>query len=306
MTRALLLALCALALPGRAARAVLIDDFTLAPIDLERRYDAPLGYTTATQTGLDLNHVAGGVRAWRYNLRAQFQSDPPSSAAVRTGVRLEPAPHLYYDADDLLTATNYTVTYNAGATSTSQPGLNIDLGALRHNALAIDFNYALFDDDGGYFDIQAGPYVYTRVPNSATPFRLIHPLTKSLTPSGILKSIALGTGNGHLFGSFEITRISTVNTADANSDGSVDGADFLIWQRNIGPLPPIALTNAERVALGDANLDGAIDAADYTVWRQSFGGATIAAASNAAVPEPPPAPLLAIAAAALTTLRRRT
>jgi hypothetical protein len=305
MIRALFIAIGTLALAASPAPAVVIDDFTQAPIELTHVF-AQSGFTRATQTGLDPNHVAGGVRAWNYNVRAQFQSDPPATAAVRTGVRLEPTPHLYYDADDLLTAINYQVLYNAGATSTSQPGLNLDLGVLRHNALAIDFDYALFDDDNGYFDIQAGPYIYTRVPNSATPFRLIHPFSKSLTPSGLIKSIALGTGNGYLFGSFEITRISTVSTADANFDGSVDGADFLIWQRNFGlPLPPIELTNAQRVAHGDANLDGVVNAADHAIWRQSFASAPAAGASNNAVPEPPSAAILAVAAAMFAGLRRQ-
>jgi hypothetical protein len=271
------------------ARAVVIDDFTVAPIALTESMGP--GSESAVQTGLDPAHVAGGVRSWFYDVRAQFNIDPPATAAIRTGVRLDPSAHMYYDADDGLTAINFALRYNAGATSTSQPGLNLDLAALRHNALAIDFNYALFDDDNGYMDIVAGQYKYTRVVNSATPFRLVHPF--AATPdagSGILKSVTLGTSNGYLFGAFELNRVSTISTADFNADGAVDGADFLVWQQNVGATTTGG--NAARIALGDANLNGVVDGADLALWRGMLsvdGGApadSAAAAALAAVPEP--------------------
>jgi hypothetical protein len=77
-----------------------------------------------------------------------------------------------------------------------------------------------------------------------------------------------------VLGYFGVSAIAPLN-ADFNSDGIVDGADFLAWQRNFGAAVP-PLTN------GDANGDGVVNADDLTVWRDQFGG-------------PPPAPAAAAA-----------
>jgi hypothetical protein len=83
---------------------------------------------------------------------------------------------------------------------------------------------------------------------------------------------------------------STGNDADFDSDGDVDGADFLAWQRNVGNNSGTA-----QKSQGDATMDGNVTAADMTVWRQQFGPAANVAAH--AIPEP--ASLLLVGAAAL-------
>jgi hypothetical protein len=71
-------------------------------------------------------------------------------------------------------------------------------------------------------------------------------------------------------------------TADFDSDGDVDGADFLRWQRNVG-----AAGAAATLANGNANGDGVIDAADLAVWREQYGNVRpSAAAAVGAIPEP--------------------
>jgi len=72
--------------------------------------------------------------------------------------------------------------------------------------------------------------------------------------------------------------------ADFDSDGDVDGADLLTWQRGLG------IAAGALPAHGDANGDFAVDALDLEIWRSGFAAATAAgpaAADNVAIPEPP-------------------
>ncbi len=73
--------------------------------------------------------------------------------------------------------------------------------------------------------------------------------------------------------------VTIASDADFNNSGTVDGADFLIWQRNNGG----AGTNAT----GDADGDGDVDATDLVFWKQRFGQAP-AVAAGTSVPEPMP------------------
>jgi hypothetical protein len=66
--------------------------------------------------------------------------------------------------------------------------------------------------------------------------------------------------------------------ADFNNDLIVDGADLLIWQRNLD-----SIEVATR-ATGDANGDGVADSQDLDVWRDQYG--TNPTAASVAAPEP--------------------
>ena len=63
---------------------------------------------------------------------------------------------------------------------------------------------------------------------------------------------------------------------DANLDGSVDGGDFLAWQRGYGKANP-SFTD------GDFNGDGVVDGADLDVWRTAVASGAQPAPAN--VPE---------------------
>ena len=84
-----------------------------------------------------------------------------------------------------------------------------------------------------------------------------------------------GSAGRHLFTMDSQAKVAVISAADFDSDGDVDGADFLVWQRGLGS--PGARSQ------GDANNDGNVTAEDLGVWRQQFASAT---ASAAAVPEP--------------------
>lgn len=90
---------------------------------------------------------------------------------------------------------------------------------------------------------------------------------------------------------------AAVDDADFDSDGDVDGADFLTWQRGLGA------TGATK-SQGDANSDAVVNAADLTIWRGQYGSATV---NVAGVPEPASLGLsfAAVIGAGLLTRRRR-
>lgn len=58
-------------------------------------------------------------------------------------------------------------------------------------------------------------------------------------------------------------------SADFDMSGTVDGLDFLAWQRGFGATSGAARSD------GDANLDEAVDAQDLTVWQESYGETTV-------------------------------
>ena len=73
---------------------------------------------------------------------------------------------------------------------------------------------------------------------------------------------------------------------DYNNNGTVDGADYVLW-RNGGPLQ------------NEVDTPGVVNAADYTAWRARFGNSGSGASANEnAAPEPATTVLLIILAAA--------
>src|SRR5690606_10110510 len=92
-----------------------------------------------------------------------------------------------------------------------------------------------------------------------------------------------GNGSGAVhFDNLTFRNLSLPDVADANGDGTVDGGDFLIWQRNSGKVDPVG------PAEGDFNFDGAVDAADLDIWKAQKGAAAPPADQGAAlgIPEP--------------------
>jgi hypothetical protein len=72
---------------------------------------------------------------------------------------------------------------------------------------------------------------------------------------------------------------------DYNNDKTVDGADFLRWQRGLSPTP--------------------LSQQDLNVWKANYGQSILAAPALTALPEPTAAPMLLTATALLTRLRPR-
>lgn len=90
--------------------------------------------------------------------------------------------------------------------------------------------------------------------------------------------------------------------ADFNGDGIVDGADFMVWQRNSSKL--VNASNAD----GDADGDGDVDADDLSILNSLYGTSVappMSASVVAAVPEPASVALAVAGIAALGVAHRR-
>jgi hypothetical protein len=85
--------------------------------------------------------------------------------------------------------------------------------------------------------------------------------------------------------------------ADFEEDDDVDGNDFLVWQRGLGPGPGIAHSD------GDADGDGDVDGADLIVWKQEFAASSLGAIGS--VPEPTAAMLAGVGLAAALRRQRK-
>ncbi|MCC7085069.1 MAG: hypothetical protein IT427_08685 [Pirellulales bacterium] len=83
---------------------------------------------------------------------------------------------------------------------------------------------------------------------------------------------------------------------DFDSDGDVDGADFVAWQTNF----PKA--NGGTLETGDADGDGDVDGADFVVWQTNFPFTP--GLSAVAVPEPPGEATMVMLLAATIALSR--
>jgi hypothetical protein len=83
----------------------------------------------------------------------------------------------------------------------------------------------------------------------------------------------------------QLPSLSSLPDADFNSDGDIDGGDFLALQRGMG------IAEGARLQDGDADHDFEVDDDDFKIWEQLYGTGGIGTATTQ-VPEPASALLL--------------
>jgi hypothetical protein len=105
-------------------------------------------------------------------------------------------------------------------------------------------------------------------------------------------SIGSGANAGDVFLNY-----SASHPGDFDSDGDVDGADFVAWQTNFP-----TVSGATRAG-GDADGDGDVDGADFVVWQTNFPFTPGPGASP--VPEPSGLVLFGVVGIGLMLFLRR-
>jgi hypothetical protein len=105
-------------------------------------------------------------------------------------------------------------------------------------------------------------------------------------------------GSAPDLGAYEYLPPIVYDPADFNHDGFVRIDDLMALREGFGI--ESGATNSQ----GDADLDGDVDGADFLVWQRNLDAAAPVASANSAVPEPASAALALLAAVALHPRRR--
>ena len=79
---------------------------------------------------------------------------------------------------------------------------------------------------------------------------------------------------------FVVVGTEIASPADFNLDGVVNALDLPVWKAGFGNPAPAGIAN------GDANSDGKVDGADFLVWQRAATGTAAASPTADAVPEP--------------------
>jgi chitodextrinase len=80
------------------------------------------------------------------------------------------------------------------------------------------------------------------------------------------------TADDGLLSTYDELTVESIAVPDFNGSGTVDGGDFLAWQRGHG--------SGTTFAEGDANGDMVVDGLDLSIWENSYGSTVVAAATG--------------------------
>lgn len=153
-----------------------------------------------------------------------------------------PAPTFGFDLFNLPTTAGFTA------------GLDLDAFSGAGDVSALSTNLASFST------LAAGDsraFTASFDPSSLGSFSALY--TLNFSDEDLPGAIGLGTLTLSLTGLVA----ATAANADFNSDGAIDGSDFLAWQRGFG--------GSGGLTEGDANGDGLVDSADLEIWKTQFG-----------------------------------
>jgi autotransporter-associated beta strand protein len=137
------------------------------------------------------------------------------------------------------------IEYSGGPGTDQIDALNVT-GSLNINAMTLDFNS-----------------IGSALNDTAVVFATYGSLSGTAF-SSVLDTPAGYTINYNYLGGNQIALVASLRPGDFDSDGDVDGADFVAWQTNFPKATGATL------AQGDADGDGDVDGADFVVWQTNF------------------------------------
>jgi hypothetical protein len=111
--------------------------------------------------------------------------------------------------------------------------------------------------------------------------------------------LTIGGGNDNILAVYQAPAPSLPSPGDFDSDGDVDGADFVAWQTNFPKATGATL------AQGDADGDGDVDGADFVAWQTTFPFTPAPGAASAPEPHAIVLAICVTAAVVMLTKRRR-
>jgi fibronectin-binding autotransporter adhesin len=164
------------------------------------------------------------------------------------------------------------VTVNGSiAPGTSIESLDVTGNLLLNGALNIEFNGDTDIIDrlnvGGSFDITTATIAFTNL-GTASLNGVPHIIATYGSLIGTAFTSVTGLPGGYAIDydylGNQIALVAGAHPGDFDSDGDVDGADFVAWQTNF----PTA--SGATLAQGDADGDGDVDGADFVVWQTNF------------------------------------
>jgi len=221
--------------------------------------------------------------------------DPTSSGTERFGIF--GATGVYGQSGEF--GANWAVADSAGNTNTGVDVSATSSGAKLQFTLETDETYSMAVkrlSDGAVLFSQSGSLSST----GAGPIDTVEiVLYGNGSGNGLVGPSMQATGEREFY--FNNLRIDSAGLAgDYNHNGVVDADDYVLWRRTMGQ-------SVTPGAGADGDGDGMITQADYNIWRAHYGLASTTGLSQATVPEPSEASLVAesLVAILMVTLSSR-
>jgi hypothetical protein len=244
----------------------------------------PHGVTILNNTA-----VNNGSRNFRFDEDPSTAS-PPTTHTLRNNVSLLGG-GVQIDTGN----THDHNSWNPGVTATAADFLSTT------DPLTTNGAYAPITDRAGTTTAThaAGPALAARLADGSLPsidfMRLV--AGSDLINAGVDVGLPYN-GSAPDLGAYEYLPPIVYDPADFNHDGFVRIDDLMALREGFGI--ESGATNSQ----GDADLDGDVDGADFLVWQRNLDAAAPVASANSAVPEPASAALALLAAVALHPRRR--
>jgi hypothetical protein len=247
-------------------------------------------------TVLNVTSVGNGNRNFRFD--EDPSTVPPSAHILRNNIS--------FDGTNTFFAGNTTSNNTFAGPNGSPAGLGVTAADFVSTVdpVATSGNYHPAgtggDRSGTTAPVHAtGPALAPRLADGSLPsidfMRLAS--TSHLINAGVDVGLPYN-GSAPDLGAYEYLPPIVYDPADFNHDGFVRIDDLMILREGYG------MESGATYAQGDADLDGDVDGADFLVWQRNLN-APVASAAGAPVPEPGAAALIADAALALRRQRQR-